>query len=302
MNAQFHSCRINKLPAFRHGRGFTLVELVIVMVVMGILAAGFMVFFKPTIDGYFDARRRADLTDIADTALRKMAQDIRRAVPNSINMVDGTTVGDAVACFQLVPAVGGGRYRTGPDITNDSVTCPGSGTCSKYPDYTASASTAQSFDVLISGGQAPVKDAIVVINNQNGGDVYSGASRATITNTVAAPPNTAFGIWRVDIDQNPTSTGYSEGRFLVVAQAEPSIMYSCAGGRLYRKNMASSALAAVCPADGDVLATDVQSCEFTYSASVGGTQQSGYMWMTLTVSRSGESLRMAHGSHVDNQP
>lgn len=294
MNKKLHSCVPIKMPVFRYGQGFTLIELVIVMVVMGILAAGFMVFFKPTIDGYFDARRRADLTDIADTALRKMAQDIRRAVPNSIRSVGAT-------CIQLVPAVGGGRYRTGPDITNDAGTCPGSGVCSKFPDYTASAGSAQTFDTLVSSGLTPVTGDAVVINNQNGGDVYGGASRAAVTN-VAASPNAQFGVSRIDIAANPTSGGYVEGRYLIVSQAESSVMYSCSGGRLYRKNMGSFAAAAACPADGDVLATDVQSCEFVYSPSVGATQQSGYLWMTITLSRSGEALRMAHGSHVDNQP
>jgi MSHA biogenesis protein MshO len=289
--------------------GFTLVELVVVMVLMGIIAASFMVFFKPTLDGYFDARRRADLTDIADTALRKISQDVRRAVPNSLNVVDATTTSDNVACVQLVPTVGGGRYRTGPDLTNDDATCPVSGVCAAFPDTSASAGATPTFDVLVSrfSGTDPIMlGASVVINNQNGDDVYdpalgTGLSRATITNTVAAPPRPAFGTHRVMLSRNPTAGGYAAGRFQIVAAAEPSVIYSCAGGRLTRKNVGSFVKQTVCPVDGEVLATDLKSCEFQYNANMGG-QQSGYLWMTIVLERQSEAVTLAHGSHVDNIP
>jgi MSHA biogenesis protein MshO len=291
--------------------GFTLVELITVMVLMGILAGTFMVFFKPTIDGYFDARRRADLTDIADTALRKIAQDVRRAAPNSVNVIDATTTADNVACVQLVPTVGGGRYRTGPDLTNDDASCPTSGVCAAYPDSSAAASATPTFDVLVSqfsGATDPiVKDATVVINNQNGDDVYdTGLSRGTITNTVAAPPRPGFGTHRVTLSRNPTAGGYDAGRFQIVAAAEASVIYSCSGGRLIRTNVGSFTKQTACPAysaamDPYVLATDLKSCEFQYSANMGG-QQSGYLWMTIVLERQNEAVTLAHGSHVDNIP
>jgi MSHA biogenesis protein MshO len=296
------------LSGQRAAKGFTLIELVIVMVLMGILASTFMVFFMPTIKGYFDARRRADLTDVADTALRKLNLDIRRAIPNSLNLIDASTAGDALACFQLVPSVGGGRYRLGPDTVNDAATCATNplgqvGICSRYPDNTDLASAAQVFDVLSSTGQAPVVGDAVVINNQNGGDVYlaSGGSRAQIT-AVAAPTNVNFGELRLTIASNPTATGYAGGRYSLVSQAERSVIYSCSGGKLYRNNPGTFVKANTCPTTGDLLATDVKSCDFMYDANIGGTQQSGFLWVSLVLEREGEAIRMESGSHVDNQP
>lgn len=284
--------------------GFTLVELIIVIVVLGVLASGFMVFFRPLIDGYFDARRRADLTDIADTALRRVEQDVRRAVPNSLNLIDATTAGDGSACLQLVPTVGGGRYRKSIDWTNDDATCPGSGDCAAFPDVSAPAGSPMTFDVLLarfSGQGALLVGDTVVVNNQNGNDVYDGPSRAAVT-AVASVPKAEFGTQRVALNRNPMAGGYDGGNFQAVAAGEPSVIYTCTNGRLRRSvGTFARVAAAACPAGGDVLATDVLSCEFFYQANMGG-QQSGYLWMTLELGRGGESVSLAHGVHVDNVP
>lgn len=139
-------------------RGFTLVELVMVIVITGILAATLVVFLKPAIDSYVDTRRRAEMTDLADTALRRMAQDIRRAVPNSVRSVSST-------CLQLVPTIAGGRYRKAPDTLV---------TTSRPID--TSGATAQ-FDVLAmlldTSAPEPKVDDWLVIDNQNGDEVYT---------------------------------------------------------------------------------------------------------------------------------
>jgi len=59
------------------GRGFTLVELVMVVAIAGIIAAAIAVFFRPAVDSYFDTRRRAELSGMADTALRRVGREVR---------------------------------------------------------------------------------------------------------------------------------------------------------------------------------------------------------------------------------
>jgi MSHA biogenesis protein MshO len=92
-------------------RGFTLLELVLVIIITGVMAAAIAVFFKPAVDAYFDARRRAELSDMADTALRRIGREVRRAVPNSIRVP-----GDQ--CFELAPTKSGGLFRRETDIVN----------------------------------------------------------------------------------------------------------------------------------------------------------------------------------------
>jgi prepilin-type N-terminal cleavage/methylation domain-containing protein len=72
-------------------RGFTLIEMIMVIVITGILSGMVAVFIKGPVESYFDMARRAELTDVADTAVRRMARDIRSSVPNTLrNPADGS--------------------------------------------------------------------------------------------------------------------------------------------------------------------------------------------------------------------
>src|SRR3546814_14445188 len=53
-----------------HARGFTLIEMVIVIVITCIIAAGVAEFIRAPVTGYVDIVSRAELTDEADTAGR----------------------------------------------------------------------------------------------------------------------------------------------------------------------------------------------------------------------------------------
>eukprot|EP01133_Synstelium_polycarpum_P021102 gene21102-25353_t len=43
-------------------------------------------FIRLPVQGYIDANARAALADLADTATRRMARDIRLALPNSVRV------------------------------------------------------------------------------------------------------------------------------------------------------------------------------------------------------------------------
>ena len=264
-------------------RGFTLVELVITLVITGILAATLTTFLKPVIDGYFDTRRRADFADAADTALHRMAMDIRRAVPNSIVPVSAT-------CIQLVPSIGGGRYRLAPDTT-----VAGS-------DWLDNSQATTRFDVLSSLSTSPGAGDWVVIGNQVAADLYGGTTRAAVASVDGASAVRQHRINLSSAKQFPL--GYDGGRFVLVANAEQSVFYSCTGRTLYRTVAPFSAdRATTCASNaGPVLAGDVEACSFVFDPNQGATQQAGFVWMRLELRRDGEGVALVQGVHVDNVP
>ncbi|MDR2187908.1 MAG: type II secretion system GspH family protein [Azonexus sp.] len=279
-------------------RGFTLLELVIVILITGIIAATLVVFVSPALRSYFDTQRRAELTDMADTALRRMKQDIRSAVPNSLRANSAT-------CFQLVPTIDGGRYRLA-----ENPAAPGGGVA--LPPETA---TYQSFTSLSRplsgfGPTAPVAGDWVVIGNLNGSDVY--ANPAANRGKIAAAALFPAGGEAVRINMAgdaPFPTGYEDGRFSVTPNNETTVTYVCDPGArtLHRVTTAGAFpqnMAAQCalPSLGPLVARDVQSCQFRYDPTQGVTQSSGFMEMQLTVAREGETVSLQYGVHVENIP
>jgi len=65
-------------------QGFTLIELILVIVIMGVIGAMVSVFMKSPIDAYMASASRAGLTDVADTTIRRIARDIHKALPTGI--------------------------------------------------------------------------------------------------------------------------------------------------------------------------------------------------------------------------
>jgi MSHA biogenesis protein MshO len=90
-------------------RGFTLVEAILVIVVIGVLSAVVAIFIRMPIQGYADSTARAEASDTADLALRRMARDLRQALPNSIRVI-GNGVG-----VEFLLTTGGGRYLAAED-------------------------------------------------------------------------------------------------------------------------------------------------------------------------------------------
>lgn len=283
--------------SFGTRRGFTLLELVIVVVILGVIGATVAVFMRPAFEAWLGARSRAGLVAEADHGLRRMQQEVQTAVPNSIR-----SPGDQ--CFELVPTIAGGRYRVQADTVN-------SGT-----QPAADGQATSSFDVLSSLARAPAVGDWVVVNNQNPNDVYSGANRSAVT-AVTTPAATA-GLSRIAINAMQFPLGYVDGRFVVVPDADQAVFFVCSGadgtldgngngkGQLLRLSHYgfNAALPTACPSTtgAALLVANVRSCRFLYSPNQGATQQSGYLSMQVELARRGESASLLIGAHVLNAP
>jgi MSHA biogenesis protein MshO len=261
-------------------RGVTLVEMIVVIAITGIIAAAVAVFVRRPVEGYVDAVRRAELTDIADTALRRITRDLRSALPNSIRV----TSAGGITYLEYLQTSGGGRYRAVVD----------SGGGGDILDFTTADS---SFDVI---GPMPVfasGDSVVIYNlspNGSTANAYAGDNRAAwasntpTTITLAAPKLFPFA--------SPGS------RFQVV---QYPVTYACdsAAGELRRYWAYSiSATQPTPPAGGSsaLLATHVTECSFTYDE--GATGRTGVVALLLQLERAGEKVRLFQQVHVNNVP
>lgn len=282
-------------------RGFTLVEMIVVIVITGIIGGMVAMFIRAPVQGYVDSARRAEMTDIADTALRRIARDIRLALPNSVR-VTGTCDGTAAAtCFiEFLPTSGGGRYRSGED--------PGPG-----GDDTLDFDKADTgFEVIGVLPPLAAGDSIVVYNlTSNAADpnpnAYTGTNRAAFS-AVAGNVITFVAAKKFPLDscqRNPATGDVVGGcRFQVISTP---VTYACnpVAGTLTRwQGYAIQAAQPVAlPAGGAaaLLANNVSSCIFTYNVSA-TAERSGLVTMHLTITEQGESVSLYSATHVSNVP
>ena len=270
--------------------GFSLVELIVVIVLIGIIGGVFAMQVLPAIRAYLVVGQRAALTSQADTALRRIVGDVRRAVPNSLR-----TSGSG--CLELVPSSDGGRYRNDQDYN----TSPPSGA---FLDELTAKTT---FDVLTPSSRLPVNGDTIVIGNQNPAAVHGG-SNVGIVASAAASPNLSMGTYRITLSGNGLRVpeGYTGARFVVVPRNEQTVAYVCDmnAGTLRRFTYPTMSVAPRCAASATsaLVATGVTACNFTYSANQGATQESGFVQLQLTLTGKGESVPLTLGAHVDNVP
>jgi MSHA biogenesis protein MshO len=267
--------------------GFTLVEAVVVIVITGIIAAVVAVFIRAPVQGYFDSVARAELTDVADTALRRMTRDLRLALPNSIRT--GTNGTDQYVEFLMTSS--GGRY-----LDEDDSLAAGD----MILDFNNGANL--SFDVIgPPPAIVPRVDHIVVYNLGPGmapADAYQGGNRALVDSVAGN---------RITLVTNPfaaqSPSMRSPGRRFQVVTTP--VTYGCENNTIIRSWGYPIVLNQSLPPAGAglqsaLLATGVTGCAFSYTnlANV----RSGLVGISITLQRNNETITLFQQVHVDNTP
>ena len=272
--------------------GFSLVELVIVIVVLGILGASIAVFINNPVRGFFSTIRRAQLTDAADTTLRRMIRDLQAATPNSIRI---TTSGSTLY-LEFTPISDSGRYRVATSGGNDP-------TGTNPLDTTDPTDT--SFQVLGAPVSVVAGAQLVIFNLGYGAsDLYGGGNRRVVTTAAGSASTIAF-----------TATGSAwpadspDHHFYLVTTP---VTYVCApvsdgSGRITRYSgyalqaaqPASTAAAPLSTATQSLVLDKVSGCSFETSAVLAN---SNAVALTLQLTDSGETVTLYGQTYMENTP
>ncbi len=289
----------------RGQRGFTLVEMIVVIVITGIIAGVVAIFLRAPVQGYVDSARRAELTDVADTAVRRMARDVRTAVPNSMRIAACAGV-----CAEFLPTKTGSRYRADPT--------GGAGGCGASGDDLDFAAADTCFEIIGTPIALAANDQIVVGSTQSDGNPpYQDPAFNPATSirrpVAAAGVGPAMQVVRMTSTVKlPASAELPSQRFDVVDGAQQAVTFGCVNvgtdasgngtGQLMRYwAYGYNAAQAFPPAGGQssVLADKVSACTIDYDVP---NQRFGLLAVRLTLSSGGESVSLYNEIHVNNAP
>ena len=266
-------------------QGVTLVEMIVAITILAIVGGMVAVFMKRPVEGYIDASNRAELTNKADSALRRMARDIRLALPNSVRLAAGV---GGVQYMEFLITSGGGRYRAAIDT--------GTPVAANVLDFSTADDT---FEVLGPMPAVTAADFVVVYNlfpTGTSSNAYAGDNRADVGSVVGQVITIA-----------PTQFPFASpsNRFQVVRGA---VTYECNPllGQVRRYDgYAITAGQPTPPAVAPALLVDgVTACGFVYdnAATTATLLRTGVVSLNLRLSEAGESVELLQQVHVDNVP
>lgn len=249
-----------------------------VIALTGVVITVVAVFVVPATTAYFASSARAQLTENADTALRRMSRDLASALPNTVRVTgNGRSV-------ELMPVSSAARYATDSGDTLQFGVADTSFSIIGPPLRISRPGQQLAWYNL--GAGTPDADAYTLANVRTSGNATGTAtsvslSGAALPTALMAPPYRVYAIdppvsYRCDLGAG-TLTRYTGYGFQATQPDPPS------GG--------SSA----------VLARNVSACSFTYDTAALAVRY-GLVNMSISLTSNGETVALHHAVHVDNLP
>ncbi len=283
--------------------GFTLIELIMVIVITGIIAGMISIFISKPMEGYVDVSNRAELVDAAGSALQMMARDIRAALPNSIRCNAAGTA------LELLHTADGVRYRKGGYT--------GGADPSRQLDVTQNDQDFNSIGPFQNIGPLPYHSSttlpprLVIYNlGAPGYDAYQAAGTTGImtpsTTTITITDDSAnhAGEDHIHLSQAQQFGTDSPRQRLFLVDTPISYVCNTTTGLLTRySNYPIAATASFPPAGTSTSAPLTQyltACQIQYDP--GTATRGGLVTMSLTLTKNGESVTLLQQVHVDNSP
>ena len=286
-------------------RGFTLIELIVVIIITAIVAGMVTVFIRAPIQSYLDVSARAELADAADLASRRITRDVRLALPNSVR-VKSTSSG---SFLELLLTKTGGRYLS----EDDPNTIPGN-VLAFDPLTPGNQDVFTIVGAAPSGVQTIVPGDFIVVNNlgdQPPVDAYDCSGQCNRAQVASISGTNVTLVKNPFVEQTPSMPSLSY-RFQVVSTV---VTYHCApnangtgtltryAGYVIKADQPVSTAALTGAPSAALMANQVAACAFFFDTLP--NLQRGLVSVSLTLGAPGGNagqITLLQQAQVNNSP
>ena len=273
--------------------GFTLIELVVAITLLGIVGGMVAVFLGNTVEGYSSLNRRDQLQTSLRLAVERISRELRHALPNSVCTDDGSGCNNPGSIVYFIRTVDAGEYQTrSGSYASGQARAP-------LPVTPASAS---SFDVLSGDNLNATAGQWVVVYNTDNSDIYSSGSRRQQISAISSKDTDGAAPDDVSVVQFASAVSFPTHsparRFHVIENN--AVLFYLQGTDLYRAQSSFSSPSTPVSGTENLLLENVSACTFTYVP--GSLLRSGLLRIDITVDNGKETLKMIHEAQVYNAP
>jgi MSHA biogenesis protein MshO len=287
--------------------GFTLIEIVVVLAITAIVASLATSLVRAPLVAYGHAAARAHLLDRAETALRSMSRDLKRALPNSVRVSGGA--------IEMLLVADGAAYRrrpgTNPDSGHDH------GAPSDRLDFGGDASwnlLGRFCDLTFAYGTPLAAGTRVVVAGADTDTLYAQAAAGTSAGAITPQSTTVTILDDGDEDQILLSSAFrfqGESPQQRLYLLDSPVSYVCDGPAGTVRRYATYSIAAAQPTDPAAAPLDgagsralvadrVASCRFAHAPAT--PSRAALVTLELELREGDESARLVHRVHVPGGP
>ncbi len=270
-------------------RGFTLIEMITVIVLLGIIAGILTPFISKAMQAYTHSKARANLVAKGRLAMDRLTREVRLAVPNSLSVLGGNTG------IEFLRSRAGGRYVErfddfGPEFSRMNYR------------FRKNANLTNLY--AVGNGLTFIAGDVLVIGNTSPANLQAGITAttlSTINNTSLITDGTVNG--QILGFTNQQFNVESPGKHFVLADQTVEVGLSAGNLRWFTAAGLTNYDGAVDWSAGDPALIDgVSNVTFTYAP--GTSQSTGILRVDLQIveAHTNEDIRLYNEIHVRNTP